>query len=505
MKSLLASHFTCRVMPLLVRIWLGLWLVGLIASLAWLEIDRSGTEGARALNTERLLPFMIASIGLWLGLSGLWLELRRYPADGGRPRRFRRDACWVLGVAVASRIAVLATSDAALSDDIYRYVFDGRNVADGLNPYLNKPADRLSATDERWPGEAQLVPLLAYGEMATPYMPLSQFVLGAFGFAVNDHWSDPISSARVFRAGFVLVELGMILMLLVAVQRCGKSAWWVALYAWHPLPIAEIAHAGHQDIIGVALLVAALTAFSDSRGRTWLWSLLLATAAMVKPVAAPAALFMLRGRRWTAWLQSLVLGLVVAATLSIPFHWIPGSSAFDNWYSTAKEMSDKWAHFAAVYESSEYAVRKIFPETPESSPGWNLVQERRARMLCMAILAVVFVLIWRARLDVWRSTAALMLAIVLLSTTAHPWYLLWAFALAPLAMSWTLWVYSLTISLGYVVFISGKSSFAGEEWTAPIWAELAGYLPVAGAIIYDLLQFRRQNPPGSAHPQDEPA
>jgi hypothetical protein len=59
--------------------------------------------------------------------------------------------------------------------------------------------------------------------------------------------------------------------------------------------------------------------------------------------------------------------------------------------------------------------------------------------------------------------------------------------------------------LGYVVFISGKSSFAGEEWTAPIWAELAGYLPVAGAIIYDLLQFRRQNPPGSAHPQDEPA
>src|SRR5206468_7065609 len=103
------------------------------------------------------------------------------------------------------------------------------------------PADRLHAPAERWPGERQLVPRLAFSELATPYLPLSEAVFGTIGLTIGTRWSTPSSSARVFRVGFVVIELAMVLIMVVVLKRAGRSAWWAALYAWHPLPIVELA------------------------------------------------------------------------------------------------------------------------------------------------------------------------------------------------------------------------------------------------------------------------
>ena len=61
---------------------------------------------------------------------------------------------------------------------------------------------------------------------------------------------------------FVGFELVMMALLVLALRSTKRSAWWLALYAWHPLPLTEIAASGHQDIIGIALIVAALLVYT---------------------------------------------------------------------------------------------------------------------------------------------------------------------------------------------------------------------------------------------------
>ena len=60
----------------------------------------------------------------------------------------RRDVVIVLVVAVAAR-ALLVPGAPTLSDDAYRFVWDGRVQAAGFNPYRYVPADRRLAPGGR--------------------------------------------------------------------------------------------------------------------------------------------------------------------------------------------------------------------------------------------------------------------------------------------------------------------------------------------------------------------
>src|SRR5690349_1136317 len=107
----------------MIWICLALSLVGLIAATVRLQIDRSGTADAGQYNLVRLLPFLMGSACVWLGLTVLWRQLRGQCGQSDH-HLFWRNGAVVFGVALLMRIIVLACSDAALSDDIYRYVFD---------------------------------------------------------------------------------------------------------------------------------------------------------------------------------------------------------------------------------------------------------------------------------------------------------------------------------------------------------------------------------------------
>jgi hypothetical protein len=88
--------------------------------------------------------------------------------------------------------------------------------------------------------------------------------------------------------------------------------------------------------------------------------------------------------------------------------------------------------------------------------------------------------------DAWLDAAVIFLAMVLLSPTAHPWYLLWALALLPIARSGTVWVASLTLPWGYWVLADPV------DWSVPVWVMVVAYLPVYAALAIELiLHWRR--------------
>lgn len=461
----------------LVALWAAGSVAAVVGALAAIEIVPPDGAHAASANLRHLWPFWLASASGWAALSAMWLLLRRR-----EPGRRRGAALVVLGVAALARLAVLATGEPALSDDVYRYVFDGRNLAGGINPYLVTPAGRAEALraggPESWPGERALLGLINNPRLHTIYLPASEWVFGAAGLLVVEPWSGPQAGARVMRAVMSLFDLAVMGGLLVALARRGRSTWWLALYAWHPLPLAEIAGSGHQESLGTALLVAALLLGSRAAARPWRWSAVLALTTMVKPVVLPVAAFLLKGRRWQAWAASAAAGAVVCAAVAAPL-WLPdGGAPLRNLVATAARFQLKWAHFGGVYEPLLAAIEWARPQ-------WtNDGQELLARWICLALVAAIAVALWLGpRPDPWRAARAVLLAMVLLSPAAHPWYLLWALVLVPVVPSPAVWIASLTLPWGY-------AAWADPQWKVSPWVIAAAYVPVYAALAVGVVVMK---------------
>lgn len=482
-----ADHRAARGAWALAVTWTLMALTALVWSLSALHLDSSPTVEAAANNLRQLWPFWSASAAAWIGLTAMWVILRRNVRDAGDDReQFWTRAITIILVALAVRAAVLIAHEPSLSHDVYRYVFDGRNLAAGYNPYLVLAVARVQASAERWPGEHELVPRLAFPELATPYLPVSEAVFGAIGATISKRHSDPSSSARAFRVGFVVIEFAMMLILVAALKRAGRSAWWAALYAWHPLPISELAGSGHQEVIGVACLVVSLAIFGAVPGKTWRWTTSLAFSALGKPITLPAGPIMLRGRPGREWLACAATGTVVIVACIAPpwLIWGDHGRAYQNWYRTIDALGERASHFGGVYEAVLAATREAMP-TGGTVLGFDLPPERVARHICLAIVAAAGITIFFSRLDAWRATRAMLFAGVLLAAAAHPWYLLWAFALFPMADGLAIWVFSLTLPWGYAAW----ADIVHRK--VPPWLLAAAYVPVLLALVWDVVRHLR--------------
>jgi alpha-1,6-mannosyltransferase len=112
--------------------WLG-WLGAslLVLTSCGLLLDLPATTGELHIVRLRLLLGLLAAAAVAY-FAAVRLFLRQ---------AWPRNTVWiVIGAAVALR-AVLLTAPPILSTDIYRYVWDGRVQAAGINPYRYIPAD----------------------------------------------------------------------------------------------------------------------------------------------------------------------------------------------------------------------------------------------------------------------------------------------------------------------------------------------------------------------------
>lgn len=215
-----------------------------------------------------------------------------------RPLASRRTVIVILGVAAALRLVVVFTPP-YLSTDIYRYVWDGRVIAAGINPYRYIPTDpHLAGLRDR-----KIFPNINRNNYArTIYPPGAEAI-----FWVVTRVSE---SLVAMKAAMVAFEAVAILLLLRLLQREGWSPPRILVYAWHPLPLWEFAGGGHIDAAIVALLALALWSRRRCDGG-WLTGLALAGGTLVK--LYPAALLPALWRRWDWRLPVIFAAAIVVA------------------------------------------------------------------------------------------------------------------------------------------------------------------------------------------------
>ena len=219
------------------------------------------------------------------------------------PRRYAVGL--ILAVGIAMRLAALA-GPPTTSDDLYRYSWDGRVQAAGIDPYANPPAaSQLAPLRESWlwPDAAGCAALgrptgctriNRPGDL-TIYPPVAE----AF-FAAVYRIAGIGARYKAWQVAGLLSELVTLGLLVVALRRWGRDPRWLALYALCPAPVIEIVNNGHVDglaiplIVGALIVVASVKRSSDAGGsvawRELAAAALLGAAALIK--LYPAALLL---------------------------------------------------------------------------------------------------------------------------------------------------------------------------------------------------------------------
>ena len=212
----------------------------------------------------------------------------------------RRALVIIVGVGLAMRVLALPAPP-ILSTDIFRYVWDGMVQGAGINPYRYVPADPALASLR----EATVYPFINRADYAvTIYPPVAQ----AFFYLVTRVSASPLA----IKIALVACESAILVALVGLLRLTGQPVTRLAAYAWHPLPVWEIASQGHVDGLMIALMMLGLW-LALVVGRRYAG----AGAVVLAALAKPFALIALPGlwRPWDWRMIALVPAVIAAAYL----------------------------------------------------------------------------------------------------------------------------------------------------------------------------------------------
>ncbi len=366
----------------------------------------------------------------------------------------RRGIILVLAIGAIMRAFFIATPP-SLSTDVYRYVWDARAQAAGINPFVYPP----NAPEVRDLYDAG-ASLINHQEISTIYPPVSQ---AAFRIA---HALAP--GPLGMKILFGLIDLAIPLLALGALRPPpGTRLAAVVLLSWHPLSVIETAGSGHNDPLAIALVLGAIA--SVRAGHALRAGALLGAAAAAKtmPLLLAPLFAIALGRRGAARFGA---GLAAA----IAFAYFPFADAGSALFRGLAAYSFDLEFNAGLYAIVRAALRAA--AAPESA--WSLVPR-----LLPIIPALAAPLFWRfARGDLARASLWTLGALILVSPQVHPWYLLWLLpflAVLP-SRAWLLFT--------FLVFISYETHAlyrATGVWGESIAIRAIQYVPLFALLIVE--------------------
>ena len=365
---------------------------------------------------------MGAQLALY-ALAALWVVWRRPPVRGA--------LLIIVLVALAARLA-FAPQVPSASSDIYRYVWDGRVQAQGINPYRYSPAD--PALEEY--RDAAIYDGINRKPVPTIYPPVAQTVFRA----IYQIYPDSVTWTKVALSGFDLATIVVLAGLLVRLRMRPDR---VVLYAWHPLLILELGHSGHIDVVAVTFLALAL--WARLADRPVLTGVLLACAALTKFYAIVALPALLWAGGWRSWRRDLRLGLACAVTVALaylPFLSV-GSKVFGYLFGYVEEEGfASGGRFYLLRRVHELAARWSIG-LPEWLVAVSIDSLRLYLIVFVGVMGTLALWCWwrplRAAREIPGRALLLFFALLMLASPTYPWYMLLVLVFVPF-VGWRLLV-----------------------------------------------------------------
>ncbi|HUF18856.1 MAG TPA: glycosyltransferase family 87 protein [Thermoanaerobaculia bacterium] len=332
--------------------------------------------------------------------------------------RLRPGWAFLIAVVIAVRIVPALTSP-ELSHDVYRYLWDGRVAAAGINPYAFAPADpRLEGLRTEWHA------LINHPEIRSIYPPAAQAVFLFVGLSGTGlaGWKGLLLLADLLTIGII--------------ARRWDSRTALA-YGLFPLVLIEGAWNAHIELLMTLILLVAY--LSLIRGRDVAAGGFLALATLVKIVPIVALPVFLRHANRRLALCAVFAG--TTAVFVVPFvrtglmpgfgeyarRWSFNSPAYElvasgiEWMHVTESLRSGWTHvkdLLGVERISPHVYSLLYPDA-----------------VTRAILGVALILALFAAMRTSHTPASAVAnsigVLLLCSPAVHPWYWL---ALVPFAI-----------------------------------------------------------------------
>lgn len=396
----------------------------------------------------------------------------------------------IYGGTAAFQLLLLFTVP-TLSDDIYRYLWDGHVANHGVSPY----AYAISAPELDFL-DVPIRALANHPEMASPYLPVAQWLFKA----VTSFF--PLQPFYL-QAAMVLLSLGSGWLITLLLEFANLPRHRVLIYLWNPLIVVETAHGAHIDtwMVFLTLLAVWLALAKGARQwsrlkQEWLSPVVLALTTLTKILPALLLPVLWWRWRWPGRILYLLVGVALLAPAGLAAGWgLSGPLDGRGLFGALRIYNRSWDFNGGLYHWLEGLLTAV--RLP-AADQW-------ARVLAGLLLLVVVVAVWwaaRGRHEprtLLRLMVLPLMAYVLLTTTVHPWYLLIVLAFLPfrapgvdeLNQRW--WFLLPWLYLSGVIVLSYLAYLTPHEFRELAWVRLVEWLPTWGLFVAAVaLEWRRR-------------
>lgn len=306
--------------------------------------------------------------------------------------------------------AVLIFAFPNLSDDIYRFLWDGHLINDGINPYLYTPSEWIRTLPDNDSIYHLLYPHLNSPDYYTIYPPVCQAI---FSVCAKLDFDNIYWSSVFMKTIFLVAETTTIYFLLKLVQLLRIPQHRVLLYALNPLIIIEFAGNLHFEALMIMFLTMAFWFYIRQRSK--MFSLSMAMSIGTKLLPLMFLPFFLRRFRRTKLITGFILLATTLLLLFVPFlnyDFVQHLGTSINLYFQKFEFN------ASIY----YLVRWIGFRLR----GYNIIQTAGPVLSLLTFAIIIYLAAMEKPKKMQHVFRVLLLAFstyLFFSTTIHPWYL----------------------------------------------------------------------------------
>jgi len=410
----------------------------------------------------------------------------------------------LVGIAILFRlISLFAIPN--LSQDFYRFIWDGRMILEGFNPYISLPKTFID--QHNFPINQAIDLFDGMGTLNashfTNYPPINQlnFLLAAI-FAK----SSILGSIVTLRLQIILADIGIIYFGKLILEKLKLPIHYIFLYVLNPFIIIELTGNLHFESVMLFFLVWSLYLLLQKR---WIWAaILLGISVSIKlipllflplffqwftstPLSNLTSTPLRQAQRKTLsnlttrpyYLKGLFkfisFGAIVIVTNIILFLPFLSSELISSYTNSVGLWFRNFEFNASIY----YIAREI----GYLFRGYNEIAIIGKLLPVVTILFLVIITFFRKNKSPQQLITALLIAIsfyYFTTTTMHPWYLATLVLLSVFTKYRFPIVWSVVIVLSYQVY-------ANNPWKENLWFVGLEYLIVFGFLFWEIFQIKK--------------
>tara|TARA_B110000003_G_scaffold208536_1_gene207400 strand:+ start:7291 stop:8643 length:1353 start_codon:yes stop_codon:yes gene_type:complete len=369
-----------------------------------------------------------------------------------------------------------------LSQDFYRFIWDGRMSLEGLNPYLYLPETFINKSNLPI---KQAVDLYAgmgtlNGSHFTNYPPINQLNFFIAALFAN---SSILGSVIVLRLQIILADIGIIYFGKKILEKLKLPVQNIFLYALNPFIIIELTGNLHFESVMLFFLVWSLYVLLQKK---WIVAALifgLSVAVKLIPLLFLPLFYQwfTKVKKSTGILKFVSFGTIVIILNIVLFLPFLSSNLLPNYSKSVRLWFQNFEFNASIY----YIAREI----GTLFRGYNEIAIIGKIIPIVVVIFLLIITFFRKNKTPQQLITALLIGIsfyYFTSTTMHPWYL------ATMVVLSVFTNYRFPIIWSYVIVLS-YNAYANNPWQENLWLVMLEYLLLYGFLFWEIIQTKKKS------------